>query len=52
MIRPNVPTINFRISVMRPADRPRLDACDTLISLLKATCSDRLRDLSGSTTDG
>lgn len=44
-IRPFVPVIDFRVSVICPTDRPKLDASDTMIALLKKSCAQCLLDL-------
>ncbi len=38
VMRPFLPQLPFRISALRPLDRPRIEASDTLLALLKARC--------------
>jgi DNA-binding transcriptional LysR family regulator len=47
-VRAFVPVIGFRVSVIRPTDRPKLEACDTLIELLRNSCARCLADLAAS----
>lgn len=48
-IRRFQPHVDFRISILRPLDRPRLEACDLMVDLLRTSCRERMTELAGAT---